>query len=355
MLIDTKPSKFLRNILTIVFVLQINDAYKRGIFRQYRTFKKNDSKFKGIIDIERHIKLNPIFNGSIAYSTREYTIDNDVNRLIFTAYEVLEKKNKLLLNELMKDKKNVSEYFVQLDNIMKPFSRQESYAVIARQKKIIHPFYQGWDEVRKTAIQILRFMGFQGSEKKQNQAYGILIYMPTLWERYIQSILENCSDIFKTQYHRKSKDILIEKDEDRKEDVRFRNCEPDFCLIKKGKSKLSNPTAVFDAKYKKRWFKVSGGKEELVLDGDLRADVYQIISYMHIFPVKIGGIICPGSDECHTKKYRLFKDLENESFYLLSLGIPKNCSTAAEFIEKMNENEMSFCDNIKNIFLAGQT
>ena len=79
-------------ILAIIFAIQIARAYRKGIYRRYRTYENNDSKLKGRIDVARHIRLNPIFNGNIAYSSREYTADNDMNRMILTAYTSLQKR-----------------------------------------------------------------------------------------------------------------------------------------------------------------------------------------------------------------------------------------------------------------------
>lgn len=57
----------LHTILGFIFVSQIERAYKKGVYRKYRTYERNDAKVKGRIDIARDIRLNPIFNGKIAY------------------------------------------------------------------------------------------------------------------------------------------------------------------------------------------------------------------------------------------------------------------------------------------------
>lgn len=89
-------------ILAIIFAMQIARAYRKGIYRRYRTYENNDSKLKGRINVARHIRLNPIFNGNIAYSSREYTADNDMNRMILTAYTSLQKRQPGLMRELEK-------------------------------------------------------------------------------------------------------------------------------------------------------------------------------------------------------------------------------------------------------------
>ena len=55
---------------------------RKGIFRQYRRFEYNNANIKGNIDIARHIKLNTPFTGKVAYSTREFTQDNELMQLV---------------------------------------------------------------------------------------------------------------------------------------------------------------------------------------------------------------------------------------------------------------------------------
>src|SRR5690554_6543804 len=79
-------------LLMLIFVNQLELALNQGLYRQYQIKEYNDSKIKGRIDINRHIKLNPLQNGKIAYSTREYTVMNPINQLILLADHYLEKK-----------------------------------------------------------------------------------------------------------------------------------------------------------------------------------------------------------------------------------------------------------------------
>ncbi len=122
-------------ILAIIFAIQIARAYRKGIYRRYRTYENNDSKLKGRIDVARHIRLNPIFNGNIAYSSREYTADNDMNRMIPTAYTSLQKRQPGLMRELEKKYTPVKDFISQLKNIMQPVSRQEARKLVQRNEK----------------------------------------------------------------------------------------------------------------------------------------------------------------------------------------------------------------------------
>lgn len=65
---------------------------RQGIYREYQNFKHNDTKLKGTIDWGRHIAHNIPFVGHVAYSTREYTYDNDMTELIRHTIEFMKSK-----------------------------------------------------------------------------------------------------------------------------------------------------------------------------------------------------------------------------------------------------------------------
>lgn len=177
-------------ILAIIFAMQIARAYRKGIYRRYRTYENNDSKLKGRIDVARHIRLNPIFNGNIAYFSREYTADNDMNRMILTAYTSLQKRQPGLMRELEKKYTPVKDFISQLKNIMQPASRQEARKLVQKErKKITHAVYSNWESVRKTAILILKYMGIAPEDDGTN-VNGILIDMNYIWERYLVQIVK---------------------------------------------------------------------------------------------------------------------------------------------------------------------
>lgn len=183
----------LEQLLAFVFAAQIERAYRKGLYRRYRTYECNDSKVKGKIDITRHIRLNPLNNGKIAYSYREYTADNDVNKMIFTAYTYLQKRHPNIMKNLEKKRRTVGECITQFRNIMQPASRQEAQKLVQRERrKITHSVYHDWEEVRKTAILILRHMGiFVREAQAEKTIHGVLINMNWVWEQYLQSILED--------------------------------------------------------------------------------------------------------------------------------------------------------------------
>ena len=340
----------LEQLLAFVFAAQIERAYRKGLYRRYRTYECNDSKVKGKIDITRHIRLNPLNNGKIAYSYREYTADNDVNKMIFTAYTYLQKRHPNIMKNLEKKRKTVGECITQFRNIMQPASRQEAQKLVQRERrKITHSIYHDWEEVRKTAILILRHMGiFVRDAQAEKTIHGVLINMNWVWEQYLQSILED---------EIKGKGYTFQPQDEKNIFIRNKNplhtLKPDLCIYKDEKSAL-----ILDAKYKNAWSDAVQNKNGN-FDERVREDYFQILAYMYGFRCNKAGIFCPCPDKnsSHSEyeyyEYTITKDREKEKFYLLPLYIPhsqesKNNSFKS-FKEAMETNEKKFKNQVKKI------
>lgn len=340
----------LEQLLAFVFAAQIERAYRKGLYRRYRTYECNDSKVKGKIDITRHIRLNPLDNGKIAYSYREYTADNDVNKMIFTAYTYLQKRHPNIMRNLEKKRRTVGECITQFRNIMQPASRQEAQKLVQREcRKITHSVYHDWEEVRKTAILILRHMGiFVREAQAEKTIHGVLINMNWVWEQYLQSILEDGI---------KGKGYTFQPQDKKNIFIRNKNplhtLKPDLCIYK---DENKTPALILDAKYKNAWSDAVQNKNGN-FDERVREDYFQILAYMYGFRCNKAGIFCPcsASNSSHSEyeyyEYTITKDREKEKFYLLPLYIPhsqesKNNSFKS-FKKAMETNEKKFKDQVK--------
>ena len=135
--VPAERARAMEKLLAVAFVQKVRQAYKKGIFRQYRTFERNDAKVKGKIDFTRHIKYNPLPNGRIAYSYREYTPDNDMNRLFLTAYEELMKRHGGLMRILLERERTVTECITKMKNFVSPVSKQETQKLLKKTNKKI--------------------------------------------------------------------------------------------------------------------------------------------------------------------------------------------------------------------------
>lgn len=90
---------------------------------------------------------------------------------------------------------------------------------------------------------------------------------------------------------------------------------------------------VLDAKYKR----LSGGV--------CRADLYQVVTYMHTMNLKNGGFIFPESGGNFTsEKYRLAG--LGGTVHVVGMKIPQNEKSAKEFHSKMEEAEEAFLEQI---------
>lgn len=340
-------------ILAIIFAIQIARAYRKGIYRRYRTYENNDSKLKGRIDVARHIRLNPIFNGNIAYSSREYTADNDMNRMILTAYTSLQKRQPGLMRELEKKYTPVKDFISQLKNIMQPASRQEARKLVQKErKKITHAVYSDWESVRKTAILILKYMGIAPEDDGTNVS-GILINMNYIWERYlVQIVKEKIENKYQIE-GKKSFGIFFPNDQSNESPRELKlqpgelKLQPDLVISDK-----DEPLLIIDAKYKNEWENVASDK----LGKPDREDCFQIMSYMYRAKCKFGGIFCPQTkvrDESDNgkmslKEYFIFEKRDEKAIVtLFSLQINGVQGSSKEFAEEMKKREDALCGEIR--------
>lgn len=346
MKVRVAQERILEELLAIVFVKQIDKAYKKGVFRKYRTYERNDAKLKGKIDITRHIKMNPLFNGNIAYSYREYTPDNDVNRLIFTALVYLEKKQRNLMHFLTRKNRNVKDYVCQMEKTIEPASKQEIQRILQRgTKKITHSVYKEWEEVRKTAILILRHMGVNISKQNQSDINGILINMTKVWEQYLESILKDGIDPkWTVKAQEEYQALLYEEKKGR------RTLKPDLCIHDESDNN-DNIVLILDAKYKNSWSEIAVQKWN---ENWPREDIFQIFSYMYAIDCGKAGIICPCRGEAKGIKedgYSVSEKMKEDKFFLFPLQIPEmdEQGNYFRFCEEMEKSERKLQRDICNL------
>jgi len=80
------------DFIMFMFPYFLKAALRQGVYREYQHFKHNDTNLRGAIDISRHIARNIPFVGNIAYSTREYSRDNDMTELVRHTIEFMKTK-----------------------------------------------------------------------------------------------------------------------------------------------------------------------------------------------------------------------------------------------------------------------
>lgn len=291
-----------RKLLVYLFLSQLRDAYGLGIYREYRTFDYNDSRPRGHLDISRHIRLNPMQNGRIAYSVREYTANNPINRLILATWQTLRKHPETAetLETLVENAPSLRE---ALDGIAWEIGEQELNSAALQKllcdvdRPITHPMHQQYEKVRRTALLILRQQGHELFDDQQQQTTGFLFPMDRIWEIFLEKTI-----LHRPEWEDQNKmQILLSRTgetdgEHLWSDMGKRELKPDF-LHKEADGTCG---MVLDAKYKTGWAETAvndATSDKAWTNLTIRNDVFQVMSYMMITKAGVGGIVFPLRDK----------------------------------------------------------
>ena len=257
------------DFLPYLFPQSLAYAWRQGVYRVNRRMERNDSHVRGTIDVARHIRQNIPFQGNVAYSFSEKTIDNPVNRLIRLTIDVLEKDrrysplfnsgDKVFLEAVNQIKQNIG-----LGDIA-----NKSKIIKENLRPVSHPLYLRYKALQKLCLAILRYDKLTfGSDN--DTIHGILFDGAWLWEEYLSKIMPTGITHSDNRNRKKGVNAL----------QRSWAWYPDF--YRKGDSAI-----VLDAKYKM----LDGGRG---LDEGIGAsDQHQIVSYMYILKARYGGFVYP--------------------------------------------------------------
>ena len=305
------------DFLPYLFPRSLADAWRQGVCRVNRRMEGNDSHVKGTIDIPRHTRQNIPFQGRIAYSFMEKTINNPINRLIRLTIDVLEKdrRYKPLFNSNDKvfcDAVNQIKQQIGLGDVA-----QRSKVIKENLRPVSHPLFLRYKTLQKLCLAILRHDRLTfGSES--DTIHGIIFDGAWLWEEYLSAIMPS-GVIHSDNRNGKNGKCALHGTQKWK-------WYPDF--YREGGAAI-----VLDAKYKR-------------LDGGIgTSDQHQIVSYMYILKARLGGFVYPfpvghknsdiNSEECTLSGY---------GGTIAKFGIPvfTECQKYGDFVECMKDAESRF-------------
>lgn len=295
------------NLLIYIFPRLLQKALSQGMYKEYKTFHKNDENVRGVIEISRHIQKNIPFEGKIAYKTREYSYDNTTTELIRHTIEYISAKKDiagiLTFSQEIRDAVKTIKMATPLYN---SGERQKIIAVAI--KKQNHPYFTYYVPLKKLCIQILQNKKIKFARQK-NRVYGILFDVSWLWEQYLATILKQIGFLHPENRKRVGGISVLTNNIGR--------FIPDFY----------RDDFVLDAKYK------PFDKRNPPSD-----DLAQVIAYMHIIKTMKGAYIYPSENENETILNELgeIKGMGGR-LYLCPFYIPQNCSTFSEFSEKIRK------------------
>lgn len=261
---DTSSDKRLLNFLLFIFPKYLENAIRKGLYKQYIHKKYNDTNIKGKIDIPRHLTKNTPFIGSIAYSQRLFSYDNMLLELIRHTIEFI--KSKSYGSIILSDIKEELKLIVNATQSYRTCDRQK---IIEQNKKnpIRHAYFREYSALQRLCILILKSEKHDIGSGIQN-SYGILFDGAWLWEEYINILLsshfyhpKNKSKFGAQQLFSDGKGLIY----------------PDFI------SKSTDPRLIVDAKYKP-------------IENIRGRDYLQVLAYMYRFDASKGYYIYPDSE-----------------------------------------------------------
>ncbi len=260
------------DFLLYLFPFFLKKALRQGLYKKYRRFEYNDSNIRGPIDINRHIRENIPFRGTVAYSTREHTYDNEVTELIRHTIEYI-KTHPMGNGVLNCDQETKNAVMTVMQATPSYNSRDRNRILNLNLRPVTHPFYSEYTALQKICVQILRHEAIKYGREK-DKIYGVLFDGAWLWEEYLNTIFTRAKLVIT---HAKNKTgengIAIYKN--------GKNCYyPDFYR----KTDVAETSFVLDAKYKHL-------AQDVV--NISREDLFQMITYMHVLPARHCALLYP--------------------------------------------------------------
>lgn len=308
------------DFMLFMFPYFLKKALRQGVYREYKTYKYNNSNVKGTIDIGRHIAQNVPFVGNIAYSTREYCQDNGMTELIRHTIEYM-RKNKYGKAVLNFDKETIDNVKLIIEQTPS-YNENERNRIISKNLRMkCHPFYTEYIPLRSLCLQILRMEELKYGES-DDEVCGILFDGAWLWEEYVNTILQNYGFVHPENKRRKGGIYLFED----KSGVRY----PDF--YKKD--------IVLDAKYKGL-----GSYEDVAKVG--RDDIHQVIAYVNALNAKRGGFISPLENKQAIIPTKRIKGSDS-TLSIFGIEICESAASYAEFCGAMKVKENEFIESLKS-------
>jgi len=175
-------------LLAFAFRRKLLEAASVGLFKDYRTMHNDDTRLRGRIDIDRHLRTNVPFRGKVAYDCREGTYDNPLNHLIRHAMQKVKRKWPRLLEG---DAWLTEMTRLLIQNTPKWISSDVRKCLRSSEirRPVRRPYFQAsYEPLRKICRSLLDDEG-AGLYQQEQEADGVLFDGAWLWEEYLWTIL----------------------------------------------------------------------------------------------------------------------------------------------------------------------
>ncbi len=328
-------------LLLYWFKQQMHDACKKGIYRTYRRFERNDDRPRGTIDIARHIRLNGgLQNGKIAYAYREHTADNALNHLILAAYQHLKRKYSDLVVTAI-DSDAVLKRYLDLISAESGSQTWNVRSLIAQNlKPIAHPYFTEYEQLRVTCLRILRDENASIFEADtENESVSIKVDVTKLWEKFLEKHLRFAGFVTEAQ---KKRTIFSGY-----------TAIPDFVFYHHEK-----PLMILDAKFKPAWEEVWNPNGAIKPMPDyLCRDFDKCVRDMCCFTAHKTGVIFPTVKNCVDETNKFEHDLSElnteDKFYMFPICVPDGSTLDfSDWMKQFEENIQKVLPTIHNYLKA---
>ncbi len=275
------------DFLLYLFPYYLKKALAQGLFKKYRRFENNDANIRGPINISRHIRENIPFRGTVAYTTREHSYDNEITQLVRHTIEYIRttRFGIGILNNDTETKECVSQVVMATQT----YNARERQKVINQNlRPICHPYYSEYTPLQKICLQILRHESLKYGYEK-DKIYGILFDGAWLWEEYLNKVfIEHKLDIIHAENKTGKNGIQLYKGSNK--------YFPDFYRKTKDDN-TGELSFVLDAKYKRLGYDTAIDEQDNEKTTNTisicRDDLFQMITYMHVLPAKKCALVYP--------------------------------------------------------------
>lgn len=331
------------DFLLYLFPHFLKKALSQGLFKKYRRFEYNNANIRGPIDVNRHIRENIPFRGTVAYSTREHSYDNEVTQLVRHTVEFIRTKEQgsAILNNDLETKTCVSQIVMatQTYNV-----RDRNRVISQNLRPVRHPYYSAYTDLQNLCLRILRHESIKYGQEK-DKVYGVLFDGAWLWEEYLNKIfIEHKLDIIHAENRTGKNGINLYEN--------GRKCYyPDFYKQIPGDEK-GEKSFVLDAKYKRLGNSFAVDEQEscdLKNTISIGRDVlFQMITYMHVLPATHCALVYPlerKEPSCNTVFKAVPRKLMGFGGNITGFGIP-----IPEILPEHNYSD--FCESLKSVELS---
>lgn len=310
------------DFLLYLFPHFLKKALAQGLFKKYRRFEYNDANIRGPIDVNRHIRENIPFRGTVAYSTREHSYDNEVTQLVRHTIEYI--RTKEFGANILNNDPETKNCVMQINLATQSYNVRERVKVINQNlRPIRHPYYSAYTDLQNLCLRILRHESLKYGQEK-DKVYGVLFDGAWLWEEYLAILL---------------KDKYVHYLKDRG---------PKFYLFSPRKQQIipdyisNDKTIVADAKY------IPLDKNGTYNENSERATAiyYKTITYMFRFSTNIGYLFYPLPDNGHDNREVLEIIDTDAELIKFGLRIPQNCKSFSDFVAQIGFFETEFCKGL---------